>query len=94
MKRAAAALKHKEEEALNEAKRLANINKAAAEEGGDVEMEHINLDDDGPTSGEGGVKTTTTPPNKGGGDVTEEMRTVKKARKERKKARKENAQGR
>ena len=52
-------------------------------------MEHISLDEDGPTSGEGGVKTTTTPPNKGGGDVTEEMRTVKKARKERKKARKE-----
>ena len=55
-----------------EAKRLAKekmaeINKAAEEECGDVEMEHVNMDNDGPTSGEGGVNETTTSPNKGRG---------------------------
>ena len=94
-KRAAKVLERKEEEALNKAKKIeakkkmSDINKAAVEEGGDVEMEHINVDNKGPTSGAGGVNMTTTSPNKGGEEDTEETRAVKKARKEKKKARKE-----
>ena len=46
---------------------MSDINKAAVEEGKDVDMEHINVDDKGPASGKGGGNTTTTSPNKGGG---------------------------
>ena len=52
-------------------------------------MEVVNVHDDSPTSGKGGVNATTTSPNTRGGEDTEEIRAAKKARKERKRARKE-----